>query len=189
MRSLIMSICACVALAPAGAKPSAVQGDAKPGPSQPAATKEIPAGWRRGDIADAAPPRSDGGPAHVLAWKSLEDDRPWRVDYCLVLKELKKPNKDGARWVLASLARNPKPKESGWEIVTIWPSPDPELKAPPFIMHLEEFKERPRNADIYRFMDEHEWHLGAGADWKLIDGGVCKAWGEVIGEEPTRRFK
>jgi hypothetical protein len=140
------------------------------------------------DIADAAPPRSDDGATHVLAWKIIEDDRPLRVEYCLVLKEMKKPTKDQERWVIASLVRNPA-KGKEWNFVTIWITPDPELKNPPFIMHVEKFKDRPKNAEVYRFMDKFGWTLGADADWKLIDGGVCAAWEKVVGEKPIRPFK
>jgi hypothetical protein len=69
--------------------------------------KEIPAAWQRKDIADAAPPRSDAGPTHILVWKIVDDDRPLRVEDCLVLKELKTPRSDQRRWVLASLYRHP----------------------------------------------------------------------------------
>jgi hypothetical protein len=140
------------------------------------------------DIADAAPPRSDAGPTHVLAWKILEDDRPVRVEYCLVLKQLKKPTKKQGRWKVASLVRNPAQGKE-WNFVTIWLTPDPELKNPPCIMHIEEYKSRPKNDDIYRFMDKYRWSLGADRGWKLIDGGVCAAWEKVLAEKPTRSFK
>jgi hypothetical protein len=170
MRFLLLSVCGCVVLASGCEWPAAVGSDGKDGLQVPAPTKEMPKAWRLEDIADAAPPRSDDGPTHVLAWKIVEDDRPLRVEYCLVLKELKKPTKDQGRWVLASLARNPA-KGKEWNFVTIWITPDPEFKNPPFIMHVEEFKDRPMNAEIYRFMDKYRWTLGADIDWKLIDGG------------------
>jgi uncharacterized protein (TIGR03067 family) len=160
----------------------------KADPQPPATTREIPKAWRLEDIEDAAPPRSDAGPTHVLAWKIVEDDRPLRLEYCLVLKELKKPKKDKGQWVLASLVRNPA-KGKEWNFVTIWISPDPDFKNPPFIMHIEEYKDRPKNVEIYRFMDKYRWTLGSGDGWNLIDGGVCAAWEKAVCEKPTRSFK
>jgi uncharacterized protein (TIGR03067 family) len=166
----------------------AVAPDSKAGRQAPVTTKEMPKGWRLDDIADAAPPRGDAGPTHVLAWKIVKDDRPLRLEYCLALKELKKPTKDRGRWVLASLVRNPAKGEE-WNFVTIWISPDPDFKNPPFIMYIEEYKDRPKNAEIYRFMDKYRWTLGSGDGWDLIDGGVCAAWEKVVREKPTRSFK
>ena len=140
------------------------------------------------DIAEAVPPRSDTGPTHVLLWKVVEDARPLCLEYCLVLKELKKPTRDQGHWVLASLVRNPANGKE-WNFVTIWHTPDPEGKNPPFTMHIEEYRNRPKNAEIYRFMDRYSWTLGADANQKLIGGGVCPAWEKVVGEKPTRAFK
>jgi hypothetical protein len=151
-------------------------------------TKEIPNKWRIEDIADAAPPRSDEGPTHVLAWKILEDKRPLRIEYCLVVKQLKKPTDKQEKWVLASLVRNPV-KGKAWNFVTIWISPDPEFKNPPFIMHVQKYQDQPKNKEIHKFMDTFDWKLGAEGDWKLIDGGVTAAWEMVIREKPTRSFK
>jgi hypothetical protein len=150
-------------------------------------TRELPKDWQIDEIADAMPPRSDDGPTHVLAWKILEDDRPHRVEYCLGVKHLTKATEKQEQWVLASLARNPA-KGKEWNFVTIWITPDAEFKNPPFIMHVQKYRDRPTNADIYKFMDKFDWKLGADRDWKLIDGGVCEAWEKVIGEKPIRPF-
>jgi hypothetical protein len=188
MRLLLLVVCGCIVLASHREWSPAAASDGEARPPAPVTTKEIPGAWRPKDIADAAPPRSNAGPTHVLAWKVIEDDRPLRVEYCLVLKELKKPTRDQGRWVLASLARNSAERKE-WDFVTIYITPDPEGKNPPFIMHVEEYKDRPKNAEIYRFMDKYSWTLGAEAGWRLVDGGVCAAWEKVVGEKPTRAFK
>lgn len=188
MRFLLLGVCGCIVFAWGCAWSSPAAATGKGSPKAPVTTKEIPKAWRFDDIADAAPPRSDAGPTYVLAWKIVEDDRPLRVEYCLVLKELKKPTKEQGRWVVASLARNPA-KGREWNFETIWITPDPDFKNPPFIMYVEEYKNRPKNQDIHRFMDKYRWPLGADRDWKLIDGGVCAAWEKVLREEPTRSFK
>jgi hypothetical protein len=188
MRYVLFGVCVFVLVAPAREWSAAAGQDGKAEPKASVTTKEVPNAWRSEDIADAAPPRSDDGPTHVLAWKIIEDDRPLRLEYCLVLKELKNPTKDQGRWVISSLVRNPA-KGKEWNFVTIWISPDPEFKNPPLIMHVEELKARPKNAEIHRFVDKYGWILGAERDWKLIDGGVCEAWEKVAGEKPTRPFK
>jgi len=161
-------------------------------------TKEPPASWKLAEIADAAPPRSDRGPVHVLAWKIVEDDRPLRVEYCLVLKQLAQPTQQQERWSLASLVRVPS-GDKEWDVVTWWMALDPEFKTPPLVMHQQHFRERPTNSDIYAFMDKCNWRLGADADSYigisgkvnesyLIDGGIGRAWPWVIGQRPTRSF-
>ena len=182
MRGLLVPILACLVLDVGGDRLNSGV------PKNPVATKEIPRAWRLEDIADASPPRSDGGPVYVLAWKILEDNRPLGVEYCLVLKELKKPSEKKDRWVLARLGRNPAEGKE-WNIETIWITPDPEFKNPPFIMHLQEYQNRPTNSGIYKFMDKYLWHLGSDKDWKVLDGGICAAWEKVIGEKPVRSFK
>jgi len=177
MRSSLLAIWVCLSISACGTDPP----DAVP-------TKELPKDWQVDDITDAMPPRRDDGSTNVLAWKILEDDRPHRAEYCLAIKHLKKATEKQEQWVLASLARNPA-KGKQWNFVTIWITPDREFKNPPFIMHIQEYRDRPTNADIHRFMDKFGWKLGADSNRKLIDGGVCEAWEKVIGEKPIRLFK
>ena len=94
-------------------------------------TKELPKEWDLDEIVDAMPPRSDDGPTHVLAWKIIEDNRPWRVDYCLAIKQLRNPTEKQEHWVLASLARAPR-NDKDWHFVTIWITPDPEFTNPSY---------------------------------------------------------
>jgi len=188
MRLLHLGVCGCLILASHNVSRAAGGTDEKSGREVRVGTKEIPEGWRLADIADAAPPRSGPGPVHVLAWKVIEDDRPLRVENCLVLKELKKPTKSQGRWVLASLYRHPAESKQ-WNFVTVWHTPDAEFKSPPFTMYIEEYKKRPKNAEVHGFMDRFRWTLGADAGWMLIDGGVCAAWEKAVGEKPTRSFK
>jgi len=184
MRVSLFVVGLCLAVTVCGKAPLADTPKQKPMNS----TKELPKDWVRADIVDAMPPRSDDGPTHILAWKSLKDDRPWQVEYCLALKHLQNPTKNREKWVLASLIRAPRQGKE-WNFVTIWISPDPDFKNPPFITHVQRYQERPTNADINAFMDEYRWTLGAGDGWMLIDGGICEAWEKVIGEKPNRPFK
>jgi hypothetical protein len=54
-------------------------------------------------------------------------------------------------------------------------------------MHVEEFRNRPKNSEISQFTDRNHWTHGTDADCKLIDGGVCAAWEKVVGEKQTRQ--
>src|SRR5262245_30489759 len=82
-------------------------------------TEEPAKRWDLTRIAVAAPPRSDDGPTHILAWKIVEDDRPWCVESCLVLKQLQQATKDQGRWMIASLTRVPA-EGSDWDIEWWW---------------------------------------------------------------------
>src|SRR5262249_795195 len=53
-----------------------------------AVPNELPRSWSLGEIAAQTPPYGTGGRVYVLAWKVVEDDRPLRVESCLVLKVL-----------------------------------------------------------------------------------------------------
>jgi hypothetical protein len=150
--------------------------------------KELPEDWNLDEILDAMPPRSDDGPTHVIAWKLLKDDRPMTVHYCLAVKKLKKPTEKNENWVVASLARNPAMGKE-WRFVTIWITPDRERKNPPLIDYVEDYVNRPTNADLHKFMDKYEWKSSAHSGWRFIDGGVCAAWENVLGEKPVRAIK
>src|SRR5262249_39273907 len=102
MPRAFLTIVVCLAAVSCGRVPPAVAPVNEP--TTP--TKELPKDWVLEDIIDAMPPRSDNGPTDVLAWKIVEDDRPWRVEYCLAIKHLRKPTENQEHWVLASLAHS-----------------------------------------------------------------------------------
>lgn len=184
MRGSLLAIGVCLAVVACGRVPPA----ATPGKASTIPTKELPKDWVLENIVDAMPPRSDDGPTHILAWKVIEDDRPVRVEYCLAIKQLRKPTENQEQWVLASLAHNPREGKE-WNFVTIWITPDSEAKNPPFIMHVKKYRERPTNAEINAFMDEFGWAFRADEGWTLIDGGICEAWEKVVGEKTNRSFQ
>lgn len=147
----------------------------------------FPKDWSLEEIAKAAHPSAVPGATHVLAWKCIEDDRPWRVEDCLVVCRLNEVD-----WYLANVARNLGIKgREKWELVMVHMGPG--YKGDPFgrwVMHIERYDKRPSNKDIYDFMDEHYWRLGAENGSKLVGGAVCKTtWEAVVKEKPTRDFK
>src|SRR5215468_2512042 len=64
---------------------------------------ELPPHWNLDEIAEATPPYGSKGRVHVLAWTILEDDSPFVVESCLVLRELE----EGEGYQLTRLYRHP----------------------------------------------------------------------------------
>lgn len=162
------------------------------GPAEDTVPNELPRSWDIKEIEKAAPPYGDGGGdrVFVLAWKIIEDDRPLRVETCLVLKELGAESKTG-RWCLSHLYRHPLDKDNTWRLPPIWVSPPPPLgpEKAVAIDHLKRFKEKPGNKLIYDSLKEVQWSFTLDDDWKLVSCGVCeRAWEASIGEKPSRFF-
>ena len=58
-----------------------------------------------------------------------------------------------------------------------------------WVRHCKTYAARPRNRDVYAFMDEFAWSLRPREGWRLLGGQVCsRTWQAVIGEKPTRTF-
>ena len=58
-----------------------------------------------------------------------------------------------------------------------------------WVSHCKTFTARPRNDDVYAFMDEFNWGRLPMSEWKLVRGRVCRrAWRVAVGQEPTRFF-
>lgn len=192
MRGLFPAIWVSLAVSGCGTQPPADAPTEDPPPRKmaPLTAKELPKDWVLEEIVDAMPPRSDDGPTYILAWKVTEDNRPRRMRYCLGLKHLRTPTANQEKWVLASLVRGPAsdPPVDRWAFETVWITPDPDFKNPPFIMYIKEYRERPTNAEIYAFVGEFRWAPGDQSD-RLIDGGICAVWEQVIGEKPSLSFR
>lgn len=152
----------------------------------------LPAGWKLTEIEKEMPPYGADGKVYVLAWKIAEDDRPLRVESCLVLKVLPDESEEG-RWCLAHLYRHPLAKEPKWELSMTHVTGEPGTKYFPGldIMHVERFKAKPNNKTIYGALDFElvNWKFELENDWKLVGCGVCEdAWQAAIGERPTKFF-
>jgi hypothetical protein len=148
---------------------------------------ELPDGWRLDEIDKAMPPYSAGGTTYVLAWKIVEDDRPLRVEECLALKHLPDTGRSD-HWVLASLYRHPTLRHH-WEVSVLTAAPDLSFKERQQLRQSQDFFGRPNNQQVYAFMDDAHWNLGAKPDFRLVDGRVCeRAWQAGVGEKPTKFF-
>ncbi|MBX9623949.1 MAG: hypothetical protein K2X82_09090 [Gemmataceae bacterium] len=151
---------------------------------------ELPRGWDLKEIEEATPPYGAAGTVHVLAWLVQVDDRPLRVETCLVLKDLGRESEHG-RWCLAHLYRHPLGEDNTWRLPLPWVSPPPPLgpEEPVAISHAKRFKTRPKNKDVYTSLGDLRWRFNVDKGWKLVSCAVCERnWEAAVGEKPTRFF-
>jgi hypothetical protein len=151
---------------------------------------ELPRTWELKDIAAEAPPYGAEGKVYVLAWLIKEDDRPLRVESCLVLKDLGKDDEHG-RWCLSHLYRHPDGRDNAWTLPPLWVSPPPPLgpKEPVAIDHAKRLKKKPTNKDVYEAAKDVQWRFAVDEGWKLLSCAVCERnWFAAVGEKPTRFF-
>lgn len=115
--------------------------------------------------------------AEVLAFKSIEDDRPWRVDAALVVAELKH-----GRWELWHVARNTPAagKRTQWSEYTI---SDSTQRGSQSVNH------RPTAQDVRSFLKLSAWSFGPEPQFRLTRGELYPAtWQSVLGFSPEYRF-
>jgi hypothetical protein len=159
-------------------------------PPKESSLDELPKSWDADEIAEQTPPYAAEGRVYVLAWKVEGDDRPFRVESCLVLKVLQEDDGYG-RWCLAHLYRHPAEDRPQWRLATThfsgakgtkyWPDLE--------VFHAKRFKDRPGNKEVYASLSREEvgWRFEAEAGMKLLRGGTCeKNWQAALGEKPTR---
>jgi hypothetical protein len=177
---LLVGVCAFCAAVPAHDKPP------KPVPN------ELPRSWSLDEIAKATPPSGADGKVYVLAWAVRQDERPFRVESCLVMRVLDKDDGSG-RWCLAHLYRHPAAKDPQWQVSTIHVTGGKGTKYYPglWIRQAMRFKERPGNKALYAGLvtEDVEWSFENDKGWKFVGCLVCEqSWQEAIGEKPTRFF-
>jgi hypothetical protein len=153
---------------------------------------ELPRAWSFDEIAKQTPPYGAEGRVYVLAWEVIEDDRPLRVESCLVLKVLDKES-DYGRWCLAHLYRHPHEKKPEWRLSMTHVSGKKGTKYYPGLdlMHAKRFKTRPGNKELYAALsfEDVNWRFELDAGWKFVSCCLCeKSWEAAIGERPTRFF-
>jgi hypothetical protein len=124
--------------------------------SEESVTDDFPRSWNLRDIEKAVPPYGGAGDhVYVLAWKIEEDERPFRVEASLVLKDIGKPSERG-RWCLSHLYRHPRSEDKEWHLPPIWVSPPYPLgpKKAVTINYFKRFKDKPSNKEIYETIKE-----------------------------------
>ena len=155
------------------------------------ARQEFPASWNVDEILAALAKTGCPGPyssgpkpqAHVLAWKTKEDHRPWYVEECILWVHWMESN-GRKHWTLAHLGRNPKPppqgRGRGWELAIVYDAP---------VAYYRVFDIPPTNQDVYMFCSDSWWEFGPDGGFRILDARVCvETWRQVIGEEPTKFF-
>jgi hypothetical protein len=147
-----------------------------PPTTPPVLPNELPDGWRLDEIDQATPPNGVRGTTYVLAWKIVEDERPLRVEECIVMKQLQESDRGGG-WVLADLYRHPTLKNE-WRVATLTTSPDPTFKEPTEVRRWEIYEGRPNNKQVYAFLETVKWRLAADEGWKLVDGKCARQPGK-----------
>jgi hypothetical protein len=158
-------------------------------PQEHGVPNELPRSWSMEHIAKQAPPIETKEPVYVLAWKVMEDDRPMRVESCLVLKVLE----NNKRYCLAHLWRNPTDRNSRWDLRWTHVSGLKGTKYYPglWLMHAKTFEKKPSNKELYAALspEEVDWPFELEKGWNYVGCGVCEeSWKEAIGEKPTRFF-
>jgi hypothetical protein len=153
---------------------------------------ELPRSWSLDEIAKEAPPYRAEGRVYVLAWKVVEDDRPLRIESCLVLKVLDGES-DTGRWCLAHLYRHPADAKPEWKLSFTHVSGKRGTKYFPGLdlLHVKRFKEKPGNKEVYGALgfEEVNWTFELAKRWKVIGCGICeRSWKDAVGEKPTRFF-
>jgi hypothetical protein len=158
-------------------------------PREQPVLNELPRSWSLEEIAKETPPYGTEGRVYVLAWKVVEDDRPLRVESCLVLKVLSKRG----GYSLAHLFRHPADKKPTWRLAMTHVTGEKGTKYYPglWLFHARRFKERPGNKELYAALslEEVNWTFEQEKGWRFVGCGVCeKSWQEALGEKPTRFF-
>ena len=156
---------------------------------------KLPDGWRLDAISRKVPgpdrneDQANLWTAHVLAWQVSQDDRPFTVEECLVLKEFSRHGTD-RHWVLASIYRHPpdacRHLSMVHHLLTATKGGAMNCRS---VRHCKSFENQPHNKDVYAFMDEIDWGQAPVSGWKVVRGRICTStWRTTIGEEPTRFF-
>lgn len=115
--------------------------------------------------------------AHVLAFKSMADDRPWKTDCALVVVQLSR-----GRWELWHVARNPMhaKKRAPWYESTITDSTQRGSKV---------YDHRPTAADLRDFLKLSHWTFAGEPPMRLTHGEVyADTWKSVLGFTPDYHF-
>jgi hypothetical protein len=155
--------------------------------AEDAEPNELPRGFLRDDIAKAAPPYGGEATTHVLAWIVRQDERPFRVESCLVLKVLKEDS-DRGRYCLSHIYRHPSAAEPEWRLPPLWISPPDEVPIVT-VEHFKRFHEKPTNKAVAGMLKDVQWSFEFPKGWQVVACGVCELdWERATGAKPTTFF-
>lgn len=150
----------------------------------------LPVNWNLAEIKKAA---YGFGESKVLAWSILEDNRPLRVENCLVGNIAG----EGEEWRIIVLFRRPLSKNKFWHK---WHVPAMHVTYPkghrlfPGFWHsgFELFEGHPSDKDVVVFLSRPtiSWSFTTDAKWRLIDSHISPGnWKWFTGELPSSEFR
>lgn len=146
---------------------------------------ELPRSWSLIEIEKASLGKMKGR-VYVLAWQIVEDERPLRIERCLILLKLEKDTGLGA-WHLQHYYCHPSAKSPNWTI-SEWHVMD-RLGRGEWKLGEVSFKKTPTNKNIYDSLKAVNWNFGLEKGWRYVGCGVCeKTWASVVGERPIQFF-
>lgn len=117
-----------------------------------------------------------------------QDDRPFRVESCLVLKVVKEGGEHG-RYCLSHVYRHPCAAETEWRLPPMWISP-PGVVPIVTVDYFKRFKEKPTNKGLAAMLKDVQWSFEFEKGWQVVACGVCELdWERATGEKPTTFFK
>ena len=153
-----------------------------PKPDRESGADTLPSSWTARSRRPAA---GRGGRAfYVLTWRVKEDDRPLRVESCLVLKDLGEDDGHG-RWCLALLFRHPAAEDAAWRVPVNFPPPVPKGQPVAAAPESSTLEDRPGNAGVCKFLKQVRWQVTREEDWRLLGGAVRpRTWRADVGEKP-----
>ena len=112
--------------------------------------------------------------AHLLAFISREDRRPWYVDDALLVLQLPK-----GEWLLVHTARNPRyPKghqggASTWHVYQVMDAA---------FVGDRHFDHRPTRAELDKFLKDNDWQFESDKSWRVVGRAVDEeTWQKVLG--------
>jgi len=138
-------------------------------PPFPLRTDSLPEEYKLTDLADAAPPRSQDGTVSLLAWETVEDDRPHTYTHVITLKKFDKADEKGNNFALGMLYRHP--THTTWQHRFINPPP------------LRLGDKMPEASDAYWFGSQSYKKLPTDKEFKTFLKDVD--WTPTLGQELT----
>ena len=112
--------------------------------------------------------------AHLLAFVSREDKRPWYVEDALLILERPK-----GEWVLVHAVRNPRYPPELKRNPSPW-SPREVMDAP--YVGDRTFKHRPTQKEMDQFLKDNEWQPESDKCWQVVQSEVDEVvWQRILG--------
>lgn len=148
----------------------------------------FPRDWNLAEIKTAAYPF---GESKVLAWSIREDNRPLRVESCLV-GNIAGEEKD--EWRIIVIYRHPLSDDKKWHLAMLHATYPKGHKFFPGLWHfgMELFDTQPSNKDVVSFLNRPtiSWTFATEEKWHLLDSHISTDnWKWFTGELPSSKFR